>query len=704
MSIAGSIEALLEEALIMLDREAEFELRAIGREFLQWLEKMVPLMPCDNWRYEFDRFIAKLAREHVIVAKESCREWIQWLQDANDAARLDGRQPGSPCPVQFCTWEGKYDPPKVTSNKPAPFDPDYPQLRGTGNAIMEHNPPDDWVELAQSTLQSYRVPQEIKDAFVGWLEDEQRKGLGFELPPGTLVLADGQPYAVCFSAGTLVVTQRGMTRIEAVNCGDKVLAVADGAPHGKPEWCEVLQTYHNHPARLIEIQIDHQAVTRVSHGHPWYVVGRGWISTSGLQIGDELITAIGGRATVTGTRLLPAAEPVYNLRVDRCHTYFVAGDDGGPCVLVHNESPADGDATPPNRLPRSKGHWKNPAAAGNSDWILDEPVKLEDGRVVTSVRYDNKLPVLDDFSHGKDVYIAISGDDKFDRAEALVKWKRDNPGMRVPEGYTFHHDLRDVERITLADGSTVLYGRMQLVPSDLNAVPHVGSASFARRFGKVEGVSDADRVATARKINSELLSGTGGVAEARKAAAKIAKGGKAVRTVMKVGRRMIPIVGGMITLITFKQDAEAHGIAGATLRATPLLGDFLAAYDVGNQMAQNIIANTDKSQGRTALAYKVANQHAESGAAMAQRQTADAFNRIAQKVKVAVPYIDEDTVNRLESAMRAYNGRVYQINSQLLMHKLPPGQYEGLLQQAEDDLRNEVERAVQVPGSQKDPT
>ncbi|HEY1603537.1 MAG TPA: hypothetical protein VGG64_28310, partial [Pirellulales bacterium] len=117
-----------------------------------------------------------------------------------------------------------------------------------------------------------------------------------------------------------------------------------------------------------------------------------------------------------------------------------------------------------------------------------------------------------------------------------------------------------------------------------------------------------------------------------------------------------------------------------------------------------IIANTDKSQGRTALAYKVANQHAESGAAMAQRQTADAFNRIAQKVKVTVPYIDEDTVNRLESAMRAYNGRVYQINSQLLLHKLPPGQYEGLLQQAEDDLRTEVERAVQVPGSQKDPT
>jgi hypothetical protein len=71
-----------------------------------------------------------------------------------------------------------------------PFNPAYPQLRGTDNAIMEHNPPAEWVELAQCALQYYRVPQEIKDAFVGWLEDERRKVLGNGVPPGTFVPAD----------------------------------------------------------------------------------------------------------------------------------------------------------------------------------------------------------------------------------------------------------------------------------------------------------------------------------------------------------------------------------------------------------------------------------------------------------------------------------------------------------------------------------
>jgi hypothetical protein len=232
MSIADKIEALFEETLRDLDREAEFELREIGREFLQWLEKNVPLMPCDNWRYEFDRFIAKLAREHVIVAKESCREWIQWLQEVNDAARLDGRQPGSPCPVQFYTWEGKYDPPIVTSNKPAPFDPDYPQLRGTGNAIMEHNPPDEWVELAQSALQSYRVPQEIKDAFVGWLDDEPRKVLGFGLSPNSPVMDEAMPAATRgdFTGGPISDT-RAKRKLDAES---NQLAMADGETPGKP--------------------------------------------------------------------------------------------------------------------------------------------------------------------------------------------------------------------------------------------------------------------------------------------------------------------------------------------------------------------------------------------------------------------------------------------------------------------------------------
>jgi hypothetical protein len=261
--------------------------------------------------------------------------------------------------------------------------------------------------------------------------------------------------------------------------------------------------------------------------------------------------------------------------------------------------------------------------------------------------------------------------------------------------------MRDVTRITTAAGTTVILGRMQLIPVEANALAHAGSASFARRFGDLEGASNADRVATARKINSELLDAPGGAAGARKAAAKIAKGGGRVRTVMRAGRRMIPVIGGMLTLVTFKQDAEAHGIAGATLRATPLLGDFLAAYDLGSEIAQTMI---DDTNARAANAYDAANAPADVAAATAARQTAEAFNRIAGKVKVTIPYIDESTVDQLQAAVRDYNGRARQINSEWLSDKISVEKYGQLLKDAEADMQKKIEAAVQTTGSQKDPT
>ncbi|HEX4147018.1 MAG TPA: hypothetical protein VHY91_26205 [Pirellulales bacterium] len=95
MSVAYIVEALFEETLRELDRQAEHELWRIGNEMSYWLRHMLMRMPCDNWRYEFDRQIAKMAREHVIVAEESCQAWIERLQEANEAAEEDARTFGS---------------------------------------------------------------------------------------------------------------------------------------------------------------------------------------------------------------------------------------------------------------------------------------------------------------------------------------------------------------------------------------------------------------------------------------------------------------------------------------------------------------------------------------------------------------------------------------------------------------------------------
>jgi hypothetical protein len=59
--------------------------------------------------------------------------------------------------------------------------------------------------------------------------------------------------------------------------------------------------------------------------------------------------------------------------------------------------------------------------------------------------------------------------------------------------------------------------------------------------------------------------------------------------------KAIPIIGGAITLIFFKEDAEAHGVGGALIRATPLLGDLVGAYDLGSELAAEITESADEN-------------------------------------------------------------------------------------------------------------
>jgi hypothetical protein len=213
MSVAYVVEALFEETLRELEQRAKHELWRVGNELSYWLRRMLMEMPCDDWRGKFDRQIAKMAREHVIVAEASCRAWIERLREANEAAEEDARTMGSAEAVraqmrEYFKWP---DLPQYPNDKPAPFDPDYPQLRRSGNGIMERYPPEQWVELAHLWLKSYRVPQEIKDAFVGWLEGERRNLFAANLTTEARTAAgpaDSPYYAICFAAGTGVAAAR----------------------------------------------------------------------------------------------------------------------------------------------------------------------------------------------------------------------------------------------------------------------------------------------------------------------------------------------------------------------------------------------------------------------------------------------------------------------------------------------------------------
>jgi hypothetical protein len=175
----------------------------------------------------------------------------------------------------------------------------------------------------------------------------------------------------CFAAGTRVLTKSGSRPIEQIESGELVLSVDDRNPHGPAEWKAVEQIYHNAPAALLNVHVrasnlpwfasgdwrgglgksgaakttkafERRAdtVLRTTFNHPFYVLGEGWIAAGELRIGDRLRAADGQAATVTALFANGDAERVFNLRVADSHTYF-AGAFEGPCVLVHNTSPAE---------------------------------------------------------------------------------------------------------------------------------------------------------------------------------------------------------------------------------------------------------------------------------------------------------------------------------------------------------------------------
>ena len=77
-------------------------------------------------------------------------------------------------------------------------------------------------------------------------------------------------------------------------------------------------------------------ILRTTAEHPFYVLGRGWIPTKMLGIGDLLLTRDGRLVRVEGAADSGTVETVYNFRVAEYHTYFVSATEDGISVWAHN--------------------------------------------------------------------------------------------------------------------------------------------------------------------------------------------------------------------------------------------------------------------------------------------------------------------------------------------------------------------------------
>jgi hypothetical protein len=136
--------------------------------------------------------------------------------------------------------------------------------------------------------------------------------------------------ASCFEAGTLVHTALGPVQIERLREGDLVLSADLGT--GLIDAQPVLSVHRAAPVPTIRLRIAGEDITTTA-SHPFYRPGVGWMRAGDLRVSDP-VKSRGGPVAVRGITSGDAC-PVYNLRVDGGHTYFV----GHAGLLVHDGSP-----------------------------------------------------------------------------------------------------------------------------------------------------------------------------------------------------------------------------------------------------------------------------------------------------------------------------------------------------------------------------
>lgn len=132
-----------------------------------------------------------------------------------------------------------------------------------------------------------------------------------------------------FVAGTQVATPRGEVQIEALRAGDLVWS-RDPAT-GAIEPNRVLEAVvHPRDAQMVGLEVGGHTIT-VTPAHPVWLPARGWTPAARVAPGDTVLAPDGSLATIAMVTSRPSGGAVYNLVVDRAHSYFADG------VLVHNQ-------------------------------------------------------------------------------------------------------------------------------------------------------------------------------------------------------------------------------------------------------------------------------------------------------------------------------------------------------------------------------
>jgi hypothetical protein len=124
----------------------------------------------------------------------------------------------------------------------------------------------------------------------------------------------------CFTEGTLVSVEDGYKKIEDLMIGDLVWAYN---PETGLSYLEVItDTIRLSWDEVFVIHVGGEEI-EATHEHPFFVQDK-WIKASNLKIGDTLQTLEGGNRIVEYIEFKKKIGKVYNLTVDKLHTYYVS--------------------------------------------------------------------------------------------------------------------------------------------------------------------------------------------------------------------------------------------------------------------------------------------------------------------------------------------------------------------------------------------
>ena len=127
-----------------------------------------------------------------------------------------------------------------------------------------------------------------------------------------------------------------MKPIEEIEVGDKVLAYDEET--GKLAYKPVVRLFRNETKEWYHVFVEGEKIV-CTGGHPFYVLGIGFVEARNLKTSDKLLLSNGKEAIIEKVEAeqLAEAETTYNFEVEDFHTYYVTEK----AVLVHNTCQLD---------------------------------------------------------------------------------------------------------------------------------------------------------------------------------------------------------------------------------------------------------------------------------------------------------------------------------------------------------------------------